>query len=191
MDNEKNVYIQSPVFHVGEKAEIEKFCNDQNYLIYHEESGKWLGNGMYFWENMYDANYWYKNLKSKYPQEEYSCTKGSLKVEENLMLNLTNRGDVQNFEEELRHLCSLTKKEMKDSPGANINLYYKLYYEYFSMRPFTVAKVFGQYDSIPVDDLIYKHSKESARVVQNIRTIYSVLEADNVCARNEVTIGGD
>ncbi len=187
MESETVTYFQSPVFHVGRKNKVNHFCNDDNFIICHKEDGNWLGNGMYFWDNEYDANYWFCNLKKKYPDELYLCTKGNLKVPEDQMLNLTNKKDMDQFSKELEHLCSLFKREVKNSLGANINLYYKLYEEFSGYKPFIVSKIFAQYANIPVNELIYKPSM-GPKITTNIRTIYSVLEASAIHNRILVSL---
>lgn len=46
------------VYHCNDKQRCEKFLKEDNYLIWSEEDGIWLGSGMYFWDNLSNAKYW-------------------------------------------------------------------------------------------------------------------------------------
>ena len=53
------------VYHCNDKQRCEKFLKEDNYLIWSEEDGIWLGSGMYFWDNLSNAKYWKGEKKRK------------------------------------------------------------------------------------------------------------------------------
>ncbi|MDV3518212.1 hypothetical protein [Lentilactobacillus otakiensis] len=185
---ENSDLICLPVFHVGEENKNIEFCRNKTSIIFHEEDGEWAGNGMYFWDNLYDVNYWLKHLNNVCKNEKHNCVKASLQVADKNMLNLTNNHDIDEFENELYKMCSFVGKEneiSKDYRGANINLYYRLYKAACGSPPFTVVKVNGYYKNIPTTSLIFRddHEHKNYYATNNIRTIYSVLKSDNVINR--------
>lgn len=66
--NEKRRHIVRPnsiLYHCNDKTRCQKFLDNKKFMIESKEDGIWLGNGMYFWDNLSNAKFWYrKNNKS-------------------------------------------------------------------------------------------------------------------------------
>ena len=49
------------LYHCNDEKRCSRFVNSDKYMIVSHEDGSWLGQGMYFWDNLGNA----KNCKSK------------------------------------------------------------------------------------------------------------------------------
>ena len=50
-------------YHVNSKEKCQPFLEDDKFII--SKDIHWLGNGMYFWDNMANANYWVRKKKKE------------------------------------------------------------------------------------------------------------------------------
>lgn len=99
-DNETDIVL--PLFHVGTKQENQQFISDKNELLESTEDGDWCGAGMYFWDNLSNANFWLSSKKKR--SESYNIVKVSMKINEDRLLDLTSLESVKDFEKSLRNL---------------------------------------------------------------------------------------
>lgn len=53
------------VYHSNFRENINKFKNRELSLLESVEDGHWLGNGMYFWDNLSNAKYWKNKVESR------------------------------------------------------------------------------------------------------------------------------
>ncbi|MGJ5911528.1 hypothetical protein ACSBQ8_04845 [Staphylococcus equorum] len=88
-------------YHCNEQDKIDKFRNREMSLLISYEDDIWLGNGMYFWENKSNLDYWKRNRENRYPDTNFSTVEAMLSLE--FLLDLSDK--------EHRNFC---KKVLKD-----------------------------------------------------------------------------
>lgn len=67
--NEKRRHIVRPnsiLYHCNDKTRCQKFLDNKKFMIESKENGIWLGNGMYFWDNLSNAKFWYRKKQQKH-----------------------------------------------------------------------------------------------------------------------------
>lgn len=69
MRNSVNELFSTYIYHVNSLKSIQKVIdsfNTNNPKLYiAREDGYWAGSGMYFWDNIGNANYWLSNSKKR------------------------------------------------------------------------------------------------------------------------------
>ena len=60
-------------YHVNDEERCKKFIENKDYIIISDDTF-WLGNGMYFWDNNSNANYWLKEKQRKDSKKIYIKT---------------------------------------------------------------------------------------------------------------------
>ena len=69
--NEKRRHIVRPnsiLYHCNDKTRCQKFLDNKKFMIESKEDGIWLGNGMYFWDNLSNAKFWYRKKQQKHDE---------------------------------------------------------------------------------------------------------------------------
>ncbi len=160
-------------YHSNDKPRCLRFVNDNEPIIDAKDK-YWLGEGMYFWDNYSNAQYW-KNKKDRdNSQQEHLITKADICVDR--LFDLKDDEKYKIFEK----LWSAFKSKVgdkikKDFIGVQIDLLHKAYlYEHFD-----VYKGEGYY--------LYKGEKEpqNAKLTSKTRTIYNVKNYE--CISNSAT----
>ena len=82
-------------YHTNSKIKCKNFMDNENYLIWSKDT-HWLGDGMYFWDNLSNADYWLSEKKRKEPQiKEWSIVSANIYL--NKMLDLTDEKIVEQY----------------------------------------------------------------------------------------------
>ena len=58
----------SILYHCNDKTRCQKFLDNKKFMIESKEDGIWLGNGMYFWDNLSNAKFWYRKKQQKHDE---------------------------------------------------------------------------------------------------------------------------
>ena len=56
------------LYHCNDKTRCQKFLDNKKFMIESKEDGIWLGNGMYFWDNLSNAKFWYRKKQQKHDE---------------------------------------------------------------------------------------------------------------------------
>ncbi|MDU1373988.1 MAG: hypothetical protein E6937_07090 [Staphylococcus epidermidis] len=76
-------------YHCNDEVKIDKFKNREVSLLISYEDDIWLGNGMYFWENKSNLDYWKRNRERNYPDKNFSSVEVMLSLD--FLLDLSDK----------------------------------------------------------------------------------------------------
>ncbi|WP_057828741.1 hypothetical protein [Liquorilactobacillus cacaonum] len=112
-----------PAYHVNSPETIQKildsFTNGVGELYTTIEDGYWAGNGMYFWDNTGNADYWVRQRKHKGLSSKVMGT--SLLIDEDSILDLTNENVLNSFERLWPMVAEKLGVDQECSPGKKVN----------------------------------------------------------------------
>lgn len=185
--NEKRRHIVRPnsiLYHCNDKTRCQKFLDNKKFMIESKEDGIWLGNGMYFWDNLSNAKFWYRKKQQKH--DELLIVQSNVYTD--FLLDLTDL-DVCNKMEQLWN--KVYKENEIKIPKDKITLGVKLNYsyDYYDMFKdvYQVIKVIGKYKKTPQNSF-YKYDLDSRRAEPTtaIKCIYNVKNVDAIATREKV-----
>lgn len=185
--NEKRRHIVRPnsiLYHCNDKTRCQKFLDNKKFMIESKEDGIWLGNGMYFWDNLSNAKFWYRKKQQKH--DELLIVQSNVYTD--FLLDLTDL-DVCNKMEQLWN--KVYKENEIKIPKYKITLGVKLnyLYDYYDMFKdvYQVIKVIGKYKKTPQNSF-YKYDLDSRRAEPTtaIKCIYNVKNVDAIATREKV-----
>lgn len=172
------------VYHCNEQNKINKFRNREIPLLISYEDDIWLGNGMYFWENESNLDYWKRNREKKYPSTNFSSVEVMLSLEK--LLDLSNKEHTKLCKRVLGDLIEraeedeINKEIFSKDLGEIINIL-------FSKTPvfeehFEVLRTHGLYNWKEDAFLVGNDEKYKFRntPTSNVKTIY--------CVKNEQAV---
>lgn len=184
--NEKRRHIVRPnsiLYHCNDKTRCQKFLDNKKFMIESKEDGIWLGNGMYFWDNLSNAKFWYRKKQQKH--DELLIVQSNVYTD--FLLDLTDL-DVCNKMEQLWN--KVYKENEIKIPKDKITLGVKLnyLYDYYDMFKdvYQVIKVIGKYKKTPQNSF-YKYDLDSRRAEPTtaIKCIYNVKNVDAIATREK------
>ncbi|GEK06430.1 hypothetical protein [Schleiferilactobacillus harbinensis] len=187
-----------PLFRVDEKA-ANRALVAGHMVPASTEDGDWAGAGLYFWDNLGNAQFWLRSKRGT--KSSYSIAKATLTVSEMEVLDLTEPNSVKKFE---RVVVLLRDKLGTDfegvysiHQGAVINAVYQIRQSIANeaiiqqLPNFSVVKVIGYYPNAP--ELFSFRStigkKKQPHVTIKAKPIYSVL--DQQLLQSPMIIEGD
>lgn len=185
--NEKRRHIVRPnsiLYHCNDKTRCQKFLDNKKFMIESKEDGIWLGNGMYFWDNLSNAKFWHRKKQQKH--DELLIVQSNVYTD--FLLDLTDL-DVCNKMEQLWN--KVYKENEIKIPKDKITLGVKLnyLYDYYDMFKdvYQVIKVIGKYKKTPQNSF-YKYDLDSRRAEPTtaIKCIYNVKNVDAIATREKV-----
>lgn len=185
--NEKRRHIVRPnsiLYHCNDKTRCQKFLDNKKFMIESKEDGIWLGNGMYFGDNLSNAKFWYRKKQQKH--DELLIVQSNVYTD--FLLDLTDL-DVCNKMEQLWN--KVYKENEIKIPKDKITLGVKLnyLYDYYDMFKdvYQVIKVIGKYKKTPQNSF-YKYDLDSRRAEPTtaIKCIYNVKNVDAIATREKV-----
>lgn len=168
-------------YHVNDYERCKKYVEDSEYLILSEDT-KWLGYGMYFWDNDSNADYWVKQKKRKdLKDRDIAKTKSNIYIDK--MLDFTDENHRKMF-----HSLWEKYKELEEIDEDEVLLGIKVdkLFDYFPIlrQNFFVIRVYGNYKYTPKDGLIvYDLKKAECEPITHVKTIYSVKNNEFACCR--------
>ncbi len=174
----------SILYHCNDKTRCQKFLDNKKFMIESKEDGIWLGNGMYFWDNLSNAKFWYRKKQQKH--DELLIVQSNVYTD--FLLDLTDL-DVCNKMEQLWNKVykenEIKIPKDKITLGAKLNYLYD-YYDMFK-DVYQVIKVIGKYKKTPQNSF-YKYDLDSRRAEPTtaIKCIYNVKNVDAIATREKV-----
>lgn len=172
------------LYHSNKKEKCKNFISNTEYLISsgNSKDDKWLGKGMYFWDNKGNAHWWNSKQSKRNPQDEFVIV--AVNVALNRMLDLTDYEIYKKLEELWQQVC---KKSGLDS---NVELGNKLNFLFDSFNfalEYDLIKVYGKYNYTPSDG-IYKfdYANMQAEPTIGVKCIYNVKSVQCIIEREFV-----
>lgn len=171
------------LYHCNDKKRSLKFLSSDTYMIISEEDGKWLGQGMYFWDNLGNAQYWKAEKQKKSPAEEFIIIKACVSMEK--VLDLTDT----EICEMLAKVWDAWKDKVKITDcneevplGKKLNIFYKQFPGF--KDTYQVFKIYGKYNKTPRNSLFqYNLSSSTAEPTLAVKCIYNVKCRDAIKQR--------
>lgn len=185
--NEKRRHTVRPnsiLYHCNDKTRCQKFLDNKKFMIESKEDGIWMGNGMYFWDNLSNAKFWYRKKQQKH--DDLLIVQSNVYTD--FLLDLTDL-DVCNKMEQLWNKVykenEIKIPKDKITLGAKLNYLYD-YYDMFK-DVYQVIKVIGKYKKTPQNNF-YKYDLDSRRAEPTtaIKCIYNVKNVDAIATREKV-----
>ena len=184
---------QLTLYHCNDRERCKQFVKNGIDLIESREDGIWLGNGMYFWENLSNAKYWHQEKKKRNEMQQYLILKCLVCLD--CCLDLTD-GDVIDEIYKIWNVACQDVFGFKDSPtnelGFIINrLFSDEFGDDFSSK-YDIIKVLGQY---VVEHDIFKNNKKKNKNLNKIRptnavkVIYSAKRKSCILSREVIQNG--
>ncbi|MDW4124422.1 hypothetical protein ACWEXW_09260 [Staphylococcus xylosus] len=171
-------------YHCNEQDKIDKFKNREMSLLISYEDDIWLGNGMYFWENKSNLDYWKRNRENKYPDINFSSVEAMLSLE--FLLDLSDKDHRKFCKRVLRDLIDRGKDNGIDESMLNKDLG-EVINVLFSRTDiltnhFDVLRIHGLYNWEEDKFLVGNDNKYQNinRPTSNVKTIY--------CVKNEKAV---
>ncbi len=179
------------LYHCNDEKRCLQFLDLDTYMILSAEDGKWLGSGMYFWDNLGNAEYWKKEKRRKEPDKKYMIVKARVSLEE--VLDLTDLEVCKELNivwqkyKDVLGICS------EPELGKKLNLLYKSVPNFSNY--YKVIKVLGRYVNTPLNEFV-KYTPKSRKVepILSAKIIYNVKNSDAILERmacNEVKTNGE
>ncbi len=168
------------LYHCNDFFRCHRFVHTEDYMIVSKEDGNWLGTGMYFWDNLANAEYWMRKKNRKEPYKNYSIVAAEIYLDQ--LLDLT---DI-NVCNKIGRLWEEYQKKNVINDAKEYGLGYKLNILFqsipFFRDNFYVAKVYGKYNNTPKNKLwTYNVRGNRAEPTASVKCIY--------CVRNQAAIG--
>lgn len=166
------------VFHCNDNDRCQSFIEDYNNLVYSKEDGIWLGDGMYFWDNLSNAKYWYNNKIRKNKSNSYEIITGYAYLSK--MLDLTDLDICDKVEKIWLNYKEKLGIVGKPPLGKKINVIFE------NMKPFkdsyNIIKIYGKYNKTPKMELYtYDILSDSCEPTAGVKCIYSVRDSSCLC----------
>lgn len=154
-------------------------CTDfmtSSKLVWSKEDGFWLGCGMYFWDNLYNAKFWLSK-KKKDGSGDVKIIIALLSL--NNLLDLTDI-DICNFVNKCWEYMAKQAKISLNAPlGKKINFLFDNT-ESFNSN-YGILRVFGEYINTPETALFeYNPQNIHAQTTKNTKCIYCVKRVSNI-----------
>ncbi len=148
------------VYHCNDKQRCEKFLKEDNYLIWSEEDGIWLGSGMYFWDNLANAQYW-KGQKKRKTNNRKPLVIVSANIYIDNLLDLSDINTCDKIQQLWEMYCRITNKSSKNiNLGEKLNILFKseILEKYLAN---SVIRVIGKYNYTPSNSLFDSNLKSN------------------------------
>lgn len=166
------------LYHCNDSERCKKFIeSNSGYLIDSKEDGRWLGAGMYFWDNEANSQYWKndKIRKAKLKNQKTEFTIIKAQVETDNMLDLTDSkicDEIQELFEVIKNIVGDTSSD--DFPlGKKLNILFEKC-NTFSQK-YDIIKIYGKYN-ITKPTLLFPYNLKSNYVEPTlaVKCIYNV-----------------
>lgn len=168
------------LFHCNDEAKINKFIEDDKYLIIsqHTADDVWAGKGMYFWDNKGNAKYWYRDRIRKYPNSAFLIAQANIEYDQDTIMDLS---DFETEQTCFKFISELEKKGIishKDSLGKKIDFICPI-------LGLKVVRIMGHYSNTPQTGFL-KRSK-----VSNKNKVIYCIKKDNFDIIKQRKVIGD
>lgn len=176
-------------YHANDKKRCERFLQDNCYMIASEDT-HWLGDGMYFWDNLSNAKYWAKEKRRKQETQTIWIVESHIILDN--VLDLTDSELRQKiwelwvlYDRQLKRAGKFNSQKYKYL-GQRLNALFKVFP---SLSSYDVIKAHAHYPKTPSDKLldeVYKFLPEDIPYVDDsIKTIYCVKRNKKIMNRKK------
>jgi len=164
-----------PLYHTDTKSRNRKFVLGAFFPS--AENGEWCGKGMYFWDNLSNADYW-KGKRRHSAMGEVNVSRSSLRCARNDILDLTSADNSLKLKVFARYYAEKYKVPLNFSENGTVINFVHDAYRLDHGSTFSVVKVSGIYGG-PYSGVIGSNDKEIKRphATERVKIIYAVRES--------------
>lgn len=167
------------LYHCNDEKRCLKFLDSDKYMIISNEDGRWLGQGMYFWDNYGNAKYWEKVKQRKDIDKKYLIVKARVSLEN--ILDLTDIEVCRKINKIWLKYKKTLGIDSEPELGKKLNLLYKTFPGFIDQ--YKVIKISGRYINTPQNGFIeYERNGTkiepflSAKIIYNVKKKEAILE---------------
>lgn len=173
------------LYHCNDSNRCYKFVYTKHNMIVSEEDGKWLGTGMYFWDNLANARFWMKKKERDCPSEVYRIVMANVYMDR--LLDLTDQdicNKIGEIWEKYQKINYLDDKK-KCGLGCKLNILFGSIPHL--QEKYHVIKVNGKYNRTPENSLwSYNIKNDFAEPIGSVKCIYSVRNEEAIAEKKFV-----
>lgn len=143
----------------------------------------WLGQGMYFWDNIGNVNWWKKKQERRNPDKEFVIAAANANLEK--ILDLTDYDIYMKLEELWKAACKKARRAVDVPLGNKLDFLFDV--EQFDFI-YSIIKVYGKYNLTP-DCGVFKFNYRSvtAEPTIGVKCIYSIRNSDCIIEKEYVS----
>lgn len=185
---------QLTLYHCNDKERCNQFLKHEMDLIESKEDGIWLGNGMYFWENLANAKYWRDQKEKKSRRLQYLIIKCLVCID--CCLDLTNQDVIDEVYEIWKEACQYVfgcSFSLNHEFGFILNRLFSDEFGCDFSSKYDIVKVLGQYGK---EHPMFENNKEKnknnlskIRPTSAVKVIYSVKRKSCILSREVIKNG--
>jgi hypothetical protein len=163
------------LYHSDEEKKCKDFIEKTDVLILSEniKDDIWLGQGMYFWDNLGNANWWKRKQCSRHADVKYCIAIANVVL--NNLLDLTDFEVYMTLEKLWKQICQ------KSDLNENVQLGNKLNFLFDTMgfqERYDIIKVYGKYNNTSNKGFFkFDYNSMKSEPTIGVKCIYSVRNA--------------
>lgn len=160
------------LFHSDEENKCKSFVDEDGSLIVSGNSKDdiWLGKGMYFWDNIGNANWWKKKQSSRHQDKRYAIVAANITL--NNLLDLTDYDVYMEMERLWKQVCQLCNKDTNIPLGEKLNF---LFESFNFGEEYDVIKVYGKYNYTPSKGFFrFDYQSMKSEPTIGVKCIYNI-----------------
>lgn len=172
------------LYHCNDAKRCNRFLKDKNYYIISKEDGIWLGNGMYFWDNISNALYWQDIKIRKNKDGDYKIVSANVLLSK--LLDLTDKQVCV----KMNYLWNIFQNTIGDHKEVELGKRLNILFDYFHdilVAEYDVIKIYGYYKENSKNEFIsYDPNIKYPQPRLDTKCIYSVRNINCIFDRKEV-----
>ena len=161
------------LFHSNEENLCDAFLSGKESLLLSGNSNddKWLGQGMYLWDNRGNATWWNNKQAKRHPEKKYKIVKINACTDD--LLDLTDYDVYIKTKALWERYCKLTETDPNVPLGNKLNTMYSAFSDWNIM--YKVIKIFGKYNRTPSRGIFtFDYNSMDAEPTMAVKCIYSI-----------------
>lgn len=160
------------LFHSNESDKCKAFINNDVSLIT-SKNGKddiWLGDGIYFWDNKGNVDWWNNKQRNRKPNETFSIVRVNVNADN--ILDLTDYDVYMKLKYAWEKLAEKMQCNQELPLGNKLNMLFSI--DSFSQK-YDIIKVFGKYNNTPAYGIFsYDYKANKAEPTIGVKCIYNI-----------------
>ncbi|MCK5157054.1 MAG: hypothetical protein KAQ69_11535 [Spirochaetales bacterium] len=162
-------------YHANYKGRCECFLDGGIDLI---EDEHWLGNGMYFWDNKSNMQYWVKLKRDCWHKIDDNIIMVSAMINLTYVLDLTDKNTMKVLQKVWSQAVKMKKKlhngvPIHDEMGVGLKVEYVLS-THEKLGHLKVVKGIGEYSKKVEEVKFLRTERPAPKITGNVKTMYSV-----------------
>lgn len=171
------------LYHCNDTERCERYIENKEYIIESVEDGKWLGTGMYFWDNISNALYWFNEKKRKNRDGVFAIVMSQVYIDR--LLDLSCQRTCDRLDDLWKVYCEKVNRRVEATLGEKINVLFKEYHDLLGEK-YYILKIHGHYPRYHTKFVYYNKTDNSPQPTDKIKDVYCVRNRDCIISRKRV-----